>query len=183
MERRQQRGEPVVELHATCSAFTEARSAGIMAPPHLGQRGQRGQGCRGVDEALTRHCCRVPMSTRPSPARPPVHLSSPSFNVANHQWSPGPLARRSLDTLQLRPSVLMCPLCPRQVQDAIAVGAKTVWMQESVINLEAANQAHEAGLTVIMDVCMRSAHQVLLGDKKGWRDEIFRIKAQIAGNS
>ena len=38
-------------------------------------------------------------------------------------------------------------------QEAIAVGAKTLWMQLGVINEQAAVLAQDAGMTVIMDRC------------------------------
>ena len=51
---------------------------------------------------------------------------------------------------------------PAVVEQAIQAGAKVVWMQEGVINKDAARQAEEAGLQVVMDRCMMKTHQRLL---------------------
>jgi len=55
---------------------------------------------------------------------------------------------------------------PTIVEQAIAVGAKAVWMQEGIVNEEAAAKARKAGLTVVMDHCMRKELLRKLGREK-----------------
>jgi predicted CoA-binding protein len=53
-----------------------------------------------------------------------------------------------------RPSEEVMPI----VEEAIEIGAKAIWMQEGIINEEAAARARNAGLDVVMDKCMRKEH-------------------------
>jgi predicted CoA-binding protein len=63
-----------------------------------------------------------------------------------------------IDVVQLfRPSEAVMPF----VESAIKIGAKVVWMQEGIVNEEAAEKARAAGLQVVMDACMRATHRRL----------------------
>ena len=51
---------------------------------------------------------------------------------------------------------------PAIVEDAIRIGAKTVWMQDGAGNPDAAGRAVEAGLSVVVDDCMLRQHARLM---------------------
>jgi len=53
--------------------------------------------------------------------------------------------------------------CAAIAQDAVAIGAKTLWLQIGVINEDARRIAEAAGLTVVMDRCVKIEYARLFG--------------------
>jgi len=51
---------------------------------------------------------------------------------------------------------------PAVARDAVAIGAKVLWLQEDIISEEAATIATAGGLDVIMGVCIRHVREQLL---------------------
>ncbi|MEK6843264.1 MAG: CoA-binding protein [Candidatus Micrarchaeota archaeon] len=47
------------------------------------------------------------------------------------------------------------------VKEAISISAKAIWMQEGIVNDEAAKLALQHGLLVVMDKCMKKEHEKL----------------------
>ncbi len=50
---------------------------------------------------------------------------------------------------------------PPIVDEAIAIKAKVVWMQEGIVNEEAAAKARKAGIEVVMDRCIKKEYDRL----------------------
>jgi predicted CoA-binding protein len=71
------------------------------------------------------------------------------------------LGQRCYPTMQEVPGVIDLALIFRRsedvppiVEEAIAKGAKAIWMQEGIVSLEAFQQARERGLRAVMDRCI-----------------------------
>jgi uncharacterized protein len=47
------------------------------------------------------------------------------------------------------------------VDDCLALGLKTIWIQEGIVNVVAAERARDNGMTVIMDRCIFRDHRQL----------------------
>ena len=69
------------------------------------------------------------------------------------------------------PTSPTCPRCPtssrcsaaaatsrRSIDEVVAVGAKTIWVQLGIWNQDAAYYGEEQGLTVVMDRCIKVEH-------------------------
>ncbi len=53
--------------------------------------------------------------------------------------------------------------CPAVAEEAVAVGAKVLWLQLGIISEEAARIASDAGLDVVMDRCTKVEHARFAG--------------------
>lgn len=53
---------------------------------------------------------------------------------------------------------------PEIARDAVAIGAKVLWLQQDIVNEEAYRIASEGGLEVIMGVCIRATRRRVLGE-------------------
>jgi predicted CoA-binding protein len=48
--------------------------------------------------------------------------------------------------------------CPEHAREAVAAGAKCLWLQLGIVSAEAARIAHDGGLAVVMDRCTKIEH-------------------------
>ena len=119
-----------------------------------------------------------------------VGLSSkpnrPSFEVARYLQEHGyrivpsnpnetdELGERAYPTLLAVPSDIRIDVVdvfrraeetPAVARDAVAIGARVLWLQEGIVSEDAARIATEGGLEVIMGVCIRQVRARLMGEE------------------
>lgn len=72
---------------------------------------------------------------------------------------------------------------PGIVEDAITIGAKAVWMQLRIIELDAAERAQQAGLLAVVDRCIKMEHGRYSGNLHwaGMNTEVITAKRGRAG--
>jgi predicted CoA-binding protein len=102
----------------------------------------------------------------------------PSYGVSEYMQSQGYrivpvnpaeaeiLGEKSYPTLEAIPFAVDCvdvfrkpDAVPEIVASAIAIGAKSIWLQEGVVHDEAAAKAEAAGLDVVQDLCILKEHR------------------------
>lgn len=54
---------------------------------------------------------------------------------------------------------------PEVAREAVQIGAKVLWLQQGIVNEEAASIAAEGGLVAIMDRCIKVEDSILLGKR------------------
>jgi hypothetical protein len=53
---------------------------------------------------------------------------------------------------------------PPVAEQAVSIGARVLWLQEGIVSDEARRIAEEGGLTVVMDLCIRTTRARLEGE-------------------
>jgi predicted CoA-binding protein len=69
----------------------------------------------------------------------------------------------SLATLPVKPDVVnvfrVPSLIPAIVGEMLALGLRNLWVQQGIVNLEAAERAEQGGIHVVMDRCIMVEHR------------------------
>ena len=69
----------------------------------------------------------------------------------------------SLAELPVRPDVVdvfrLPNAIPAIVEEMLALGLKNLWVQQGIVNLEAATRAEQSGIRVVMDRCIMVEHR------------------------
>ncbi|HUF39078.1 MAG TPA: CoA-binding protein [Anaerolineales bacterium] len=118
----------------------------------------------------TRTIAVVGMSRKPDRAGfyVPQYLQGAGYRIipVNPNLNDDVLGERVYDTLSDVPDPVDLVLLfqrsenvPPFVTEAIAIGAKAVWMQQGIRNEKSAAEAEAAGLDVVQDACMMVEHR------------------------
>jgi hypothetical protein len=69
----------------------------------------------------------------------------------------------SLSELPVRPDVVnvfrLPKAIPAVVDEMLALGLKNIWVQQGIVNMEAAQKAEQGGIRVVMDRCIMIEHR------------------------
>ena len=65
--------------------------------------------------------------------------------------------------------------CAVHAREAVAVGARCLWLQLGIANVDAARIAHEAGLAVVMDRCT----SIEVGRSRRWGPPAARLNGVL----
>lgn len=69
----------------------------------------------------------------------------------------------SLADLPVKPDVVNVFRLPKAIppiiDEMLALGLKNVWVQQGIVNMEAANRAEQGGIRVVMDRCIMIEHR------------------------
>lgn len=69
----------------------------------------------------------------------------------------------SLSELPVKPDVVnvfrLPKFIPAIVDEMLALGLKNIWVQQGIVNLEAAARAEQGGINVVMDRCIMVEHR------------------------
>jgi hypothetical protein len=131
-----------------------------------------------IEKILTRYRTVAIVGASPNPERPSHRvadfLKKEGFHVIpvtpNADKVVGKKAYPDLASIPVPVEVVAIFRRPEDVlpivEEAIAIGAKAIWMQEGIVNEDAAAKARKAGLTVVMDHCIRKELLRKLGREK-----------------
>ena len=69
----------------------------------------------------------------------------------------------SLSELPVKPDVVnvfrLPKAIPAIVDEMLALGLKKIWVQQGIVNMDAAQKAEQGGITVVMDRCIMIEHR------------------------
>jgi signal transduction histidine kinase/predicted CoA-binding protein len=154
----------------------------VLLPINFEQRGLELRSISAADQVTDEHLLSILESTKTiavvgisqkenTPAHTvPRYLQDQGYKIIpiNPQYEQvlGEKAYPELRSLEHPPDVVLVfrrsEHVPEIVEQAIEIGAKVVWLQEGIVHISAAELAKESGLDIVMDTCMRKAHQHLM---------------------